>query len=169
MVSARTLFCTSSPRQNTIMIRSNTNGYTTKRGGYPCKVRRRHRHIRGSHLCPMLLQEPRRASLTYLSPLRRRTSTDHDYVHTGVLQTVIHVRIAGIKACMHARSSSRRLRHRLRTRDGSTHRFVTPGTKNRQSTYRHSAAHSNLHAKPLKKEATTIIANNRIEPRQPTE
>ena len=87
MVSARTLFCTSSPRQNTIMIRSNTSGYATKRGGYPCKVRRRHRHTRGSHVCQTLLQEPRRASLTYPPPLRRRTSTDHDHIHAETLQT----------------------------------------------------------------------------------
>ena len=58
-----------------------------KRGGYPSKVRRRHRHTRGSHVCPTLLQEPTRASLTYTSPLRRRTFTFHPYIHAELLQT----------------------------------------------------------------------------------
>ena len=85
--SARTLFCTLSPRQNTIMIRSNTSGYATKRGGCPCKVRRRHRHTRGAYGRQTLLQEPNRASLTYTSPLRRRTFTFHPYIHAELLQT----------------------------------------------------------------------------------
>ena len=40
----------------------------------------------GGHVCQTLLQEPSRANLTYPSPLRRRTSTAHDYVHIETLQ-----------------------------------------------------------------------------------
>ena len=57
------------------------------RSAVRCKVRRRHRHIRGSHVCQTLLQEPSRASLTYPPPLRLRTSTGHDHVHADTLQT----------------------------------------------------------------------------------
>ena len=86
MVSARTLFCTLSPRQNTIMVRSNARGNATQEAD-PCKVRQQHNHVRESHVCQTLLQEPSPASLTYPSPLRRRTSTDHHHIHIGTLQT----------------------------------------------------------------------------------
>ena len=86
-----------------------------KRKRYPCNIYRRRHHTRGGRVRHTLSQKPSRANFTYTSPLRRRTSTDHNDYHVATLQTVTHARIASIIACSHTRFSTRRLRHRLHT------------------------------------------------------
>ena len=135
---------------------------------YQCNVRWRSHHTSACHVRHTNLQEPSRANFTYPSPIRRRTFANHDDVHAGTLQTANRCSDSRHNS-MQARFSSRRLRHRLHTQDGLTqkpcHSMHQESTINIEASSCTFKPTCNSH---LKIQATTIIANNSNESRQPT-
>ena len=82
-----TLDCTFRPWQKDTRGASQRQRHCTQRSGCPCNVHWRGNSTSECHGRQPLFQEPSRANFTCPSPLRRRTSTDHDYIHAEVLQT----------------------------------------------------------------------------------